>query len=105
MSVSEGMKEASSLSGAEAGIVPAHPWVSPRWHTQLTFGLESEALAGRCPGVEQFIGNPVSSSAPGILRTAARLLEMPAGQGESVFFSRETIGVGLSPPLSCWRVF
>lgn len=63
--------------------------MSSRWQTPPSFGWEAAPLAGRYPGMEWFTGNPVSSSAQGILRLAARLLEMPASQGASLFFARE----------------
>lgn len=88
----------------KSASVPACLWVSSRWQAQLSFGQESAPLAGRGRGVECFSGNPVSSGAQGILRTAAKLLEMPASQGKSLFFSKENDGCGCVisplPPVS-----
>lgn len=100
------VKEATSLFQGPKRVLCPHTHRCPLDGT-LSSLLDWSQRLQLGPGVDQFIGNPVPSSAPGILRTAARLrlLEMPAGGGESVFFTRETIGVGLSTPLSCWRVF
>ena len=57
-----------SVPSVQAVSVSVCPRMSSRWQTQLNFGQESGTLAGRCPGVEYFIGNPVLSSAQGILR-------------------------------------
>ena len=81
--VSEGT-QLHLFQALRSALVPACPWVSSRWQAQLSFGQESAPLSGRGLGVEWFSGNPVSSGAQGILRMAAKLLEMPASQGESL---------------------
>lgn len=85
--------------------VPACPWVSSRWRAQLSFGQQSARQEGRLLGVDWFSGNPVSSGAQGILRMAAKHLEMPASRAKSLFFPWELMGVGVSSLVSHQPVF
>lgn len=88
-----GRNETSSLFQVFSRVsVAACPWMSSRWQTQLSFGQESET-GWAMPWRGMFYWKSSFIQCTRNPQKAARLLEMPARQDESLFFSRGIMGV------------